>query len=666
MRELIQHFSKYRLLDEDFEFPDLLGAAYEYLIKEFADSAGKKGGEFYTPRDVVRLMVELLDPQAGMRVYDPCCGSGGMLIQSHNYVVENGGRRGDLALYGQDSNGGTWAICKMNMILHGIPDANIQNDDTLANPMHLEAGELMRFDRVITNPPFSINYSRDGMRFAERFRFFTPESGKKADLMFLQHMLAVLRPGGVLATVMPHGVLFRGNTERDIRKWLVDQDCLEAVIGLAPNLFYGTGIPACILVLRRPGEKPDERKGKVLFINADREYEEGRAQNYLRPEHLERIVSTYRSFAEIGDYSRIASRADLAAESDTLNIRRWADNAPTQEPEDVRAHLRGGVPRAELENAASLFAAHGFNSSRIFESADDGYARFVRGLASRGDVRACIVGDPGVGRAEQQLQDAASEWWTATATPQLQRLTERRDLTATRQVLMATFSPAIGRVGLLDVEKANGVIATWWQETQFDMRTLAARGYRGLVDSWVSTVMAVLEDENSGAYERTTAMDHAVLRLLVGSYMKGLAAKQRDLLELEGRIEQAHAASTSEDDADEEDIETARRLLGQYRRERTELRREVRDLTAGFATQLAAVRDSLTDASTGQVAVEVLREALFKVLSRYVIEHREAIVSRIEGLWDKYQTPLDALLATRAEAASRLDQALQRMGYERQ
>ncbi|RLJ00859.1 MAG: SAM-dependent DNA methyltransferase, partial [Candidatus Aenigmatarchaeota archaeon] len=269
LRSLIQHFSKVRLRDEDFEFPDMLGAAYEYLIKYFADSAGKKGGEFYTPRDVVRLMVRLLKPQEKMRIYDPCVGSGGMLILSREYVAESGGDPRNLALYGQDNNGAVWAICKMNLLLHGIPDADIRHGDTLANPLHLEEGELMRFDRVISNPPFSQNYAREGMPFPERFRHgFCPERGKKADLMFLQHMLAVLRPGGMMATVMPHGVLFRGGAERDIRASILEQDLLEAVVGLPPNLFYGTGIPACILVLRAPNGKPPERRGEVLFINA--------------------------------------------------------------------------------------------------------------------------------------------------------------------------------------------------------------------------------------------------------------------------------------------------------------------------------------------------------------------------------------------------------------
>ena len=338
LRELIMHFNKVPLRQQDFEFPDLLGAAYEYLIRDFADSAGKKGGEFYTPRDVVRLMVLIAAPKPGMSVYDPCSGSGGMLILSKEYVEENGGDPRDLALAGQEKDGSVWAISKMNMLLHGIPDADLRNNDdgTLEDPAHITGGELQRFDRVITNPPFSLNYSKEGLPFAERFSYgFTPEKGKKADLMFVQHMLAVTRQNGLVTTVMPHGVLFRAGEEGKIRSGLLDDDVARSVvIGLGPQLFYGTGIPACILVLRAKGSKPTERKGKVLIVNADREYREGRAQNYLEPEHIEKIVSAYREFEDIENFARVVSRQELQDNDDNLNIRRYVDT--TRHPQSLK------------------------------------------------------------------------------------------------------------------------------------------------------------------------------------------------------------------------------------------------------------------------------------------------------------------------------------------
>jgi type I restriction enzyme M protein len=252
------------------------------------------------------------------------------------------------------------------MLLHGIRDADIQNEDTLFNPLHVHDGELIRFDRVLSNPPFSQNYTREGIRFPGRFTHgYCPESGKKGDLMFAQHMLAVLKTNGIMATVMPHGVLFRGGDEKKIRQSLIDNDHLEAIIGLPPNLFYGTGIPACILVMRPKGGKPAERQGKVLFINADAEYHAGRAQNYLRPEHIEKIVSTFEEFKPIPGYAAVISRQDMADNDYNCNIRRYADNAPPPEPQDVRAHLLGGIPQAEVEAKRPLLMAHGLDPMRM-------------------------------------------------------------------------------------------------------------------------------------------------------------------------------------------------------------------------------------------------------------------------------------------------------------
>jgi type I restriction enzyme M protein len=250
-KDLVRHFSRHRLRNEDFQFSDLLGAAYEFLINMFAESAGKKGGDFYTPRDVIRLMVRILKPTPGMSVYDPTCGSGGMLIISREFIEQSGGDPTNLRLCGQVNDASAWSICRLNMLLHGVPGADIQLEDVLLHPMHREAGELERFDRVIANPPFSQNYTRSNMEFPERFRWgWCPTTGKKGDLMFAQHMLAVCKPGGMVVTVMPHGVLFRGGAEKEIRERFLEQDLIEAVIGLPQNLFYGAGIPACILVMR--------------------------------------------------------------------------------------------------------------------------------------------------------------------------------------------------------------------------------------------------------------------------------------------------------------------------------------------------------------------------------------------------------------------------------
>ncbi len=358
-------------------------------------------------------MVRISDPHEGMSVYDPASGSGGMLILSKEYVEECGGDGRNLALAGQEKDGSVWAISKMNMLLHGISDADLRNNDegTLEDPAHTVGGELQRFDRVITNPPFSMNYSKADIKFPDRFTYgWTPEKGKKADLMFLQHILAVTRSSGLVTTVMPHGVLFRGGEEGKIRTSLLNRGMIEAIIGLGPQLFYGTGIPTCILVLRPAGRQ--DAKRQVLFINADREYREGRAQNYLEPENIEKVVATYRSHIDVPGFARLVTRKEMAANGDNLNVRRYVDTAPAPEPQDVRAHLFGGIPNWEVDARLQLLRDHGLSSSRLLEARDELYQQFLPRVTSRAAIRSLIEDDLGVLAVEASLKRDIESWWT--------------------------------------------------------------------------------------------------------------------------------------------------------------------------------------------------------------------------------------------------------------
>ncbi len=265
LRDMLRHFSKHRLRTSDFESSDMLGNAYEYLIKKFADSAGKKGGEFYTPSEVVRLIVHLIRPHKGMKIYDPTCGSGGMVIECRHYLEKHNENPRDLSLYGQEMNLGTWAICKMNMFLHGVYSADIKRGDTIRDPKHTQDGELMTFDRVIANPPFSLkNWGLDDVKNDPfgRFPYGLPPKGY-GDLAFVQHMIASLNQEGMLGVVMPHGVLFRGSSEKTIRQGIFRKDYLEAVIGLSDKLFYGAGIPASVLIINK--NKPKKKRQSSFY-----------------------------------------------------------------------------------------------------------------------------------------------------------------------------------------------------------------------------------------------------------------------------------------------------------------------------------------------------------------------------------------------------------------
>ena len=405
LQDLLSHFSKYRLRNEDFEFPDLLGNAYEYLIKQFADSAGKKGGEFYTPNKVVCLLVSLLKPTAGMKIYDPTVGSGGMLIQTRNYLTEHGENPQNLSLYGQEMNLNTWAICKMNMFLHGVFNADIRKGDTLGDPQHTQGGELVVFDRVIANPPFSLKkWGKDAADNDPygRYPYGTPPKDA-GDLAFIQHMIASLNSEGKMGVVVPHGVLFRGSSEKRIRKGILEDDLLEAVIGLPSALFYGTGIPAALLIINK--NKSAERKGKVLFINGELEYQEDKNQNRLREQDIQHILSVYDTFVDEKRYSKVVNMDEIQENDYNLNIRRYADTSPPPEPFDVRAILHGGVPVSEVENEYIQETLQGMDVSPVFVSRGADYYDFKPEIETKEQIRDFL------GAIDQSVINQFERWW---------------------------------------------------------------------------------------------------------------------------------------------------------------------------------------------------------------------------------------------------------------
>jgi type I restriction enzyme M protein len=491
-KDLLDHFNQpqFVLVNDNFEFPDLLGAAYEYLIKYFADSAGKKGGEFYTPAEVVRLLVQLTKPEAGNEIYDPTVGSGGFLIQSHQYVEEQGQDPNDLALYGQDSNGTVWSICNMNMILHNITRFTIENGDTLEDPLILENGQVRKFDRVLANPPFSQNYSRANMKFTSRFREWCPETGKKADLMFVQHMLASLKPRGHMATIMPHGVLFRGGKEKLIREIFINDDVIEAIISLPPGLFYGTGIPACVIVANK--SKSEAMQNKILFINADREYAEGKAQNKLRPEDVEKIDFIFTHKLEIPKYSRQMDKTEIVEVHDyNLNIRRYVDNTPEPEPEDVQAHLIGGIPEAEVNTRSVDFARFGINPDTLFQpdkvnSAAGGregalgqrpsYLAFHESITARPVIKAAVEADPALLQTLTTHRGALEDWWTV-ARNDFAGLSDGKKMPEVRHELLTTLKEKLIPLNVLDEFKSAGVFVNWWQQIRYDLKTIISTGW---------------------------------------------------------------------------------------------------------------------------------------------------------------------------------------------
>ena len=307
---------------------DVMGDAYEYLIKQFADATNKKAGEFYTPRSVVRLMIDIVDPREGETVYDPACGTGGMLLAAVEHVRARGGdpRTFFGRIYGQEKNLTTAAAARMNLFLHGLEDFVIERGDTLRNPVFTDPASsgLARFDVVIANPPFSLEaWGRELWENDPWGRAFAGlPTDSNGDMAWVQHMVASMAEGsGRMAVVLPQGALFRSGIEGQIRQHLLKADLVEAVIGLAPNLFYGTGLAACVLVLRQ--QKSQERRGKVLIVDASSQFRRGRAQNVLEPEHATEIHGWVEAFADVEDRVRVVGLDEIEQEGWTLNISRY-------------------------------------------------------------------------------------------------------------------------------------------------------------------------------------------------------------------------------------------------------------------------------------------------------------------------------------------------------
>lgn len=337
LSNLIIHFSQkeYNLANSNLSDPDILGRAYEYLIKQFADDSGKKGGEFYTPNGVVRALVKILQPEEGMRICDPACGSGGMLIECFRFLQETCQNPENLTLFGQEKNRNTWAIAKMNMLLHNILDAEIRHGDTMADPMN-DDGHLRVFDIVIANPMWNQDeWSKSMFDKGDPYGrvLYEVPSKSSGDWMWVQHMCSTLNSTGRMGIVLDNGALFRGNREKKCRRGFIEDDLIEAVIALPGNLFYNTPSPGCLIIINK--NKPVELKDKIFFIHAENEFEEGSGQNYLREKHIKKILNTYQHKEAIDKFSDLVGIEEIKQNDFNLNVSRYIDILPVEEPINI-------------------------------------------------------------------------------------------------------------------------------------------------------------------------------------------------------------------------------------------------------------------------------------------------------------------------------------------
>jgi type I restriction enzyme M protein len=652
----------------------------------------------------VRICVEICDPKEGMSVYDPTVGSGGMLIQARDYLRECGADAAELSLNGQEKMGTTWSICKMNMLLHGISHADIRNADTLADPRHKdENNELRRFDRVLANPPFSQNYAKtkskdDGsgakkkepIAYPGRFHVWMPEKGRKADLMFVQHMLAVLKNDGRMATVMPHGVLFRGGEEREARQYFIDHGYLEAVIALPVNLFYGTGIPACILVLNKAGAR---ERDHVLFINADREYREGKAQNHLRPEDIDKIVNAYRAGDKISGYAELVPVAKIQTEDYNCNIRRYVDNAPPPEPHDVRAHIHGGVPVPEIDTLGRFWRNYeGLRESCFINRTEvvhgTLYADFAPDLKAKRAIAQHVSTHPGVTERHARFMTQLEAWWQkhlpvveALAPDADNQHGTQRNVYQMRSTLLDSIQRTFAEQHLLNSYQVRGAFANYYKLLASDFKSIAASGWGpelipddDILQSQFPQVLAELEQQHARLAELQALFlsaseedfdDSDDSGVLPADEVKTLKAS---LKEAKGLVKLAKR-DTSFGDPNSYRLE-AERIEKQLARHKA-LEDEAKALKAAIKST-EAKKDDLVEQARLKISkdearliiVERLGQVLFDSYRQYLRADESACCAAIANLWGKYAANVKQIEAERNKASETLQAFLVELGYE--
>ena len=455
---------------------DLLGDAYEYLMRHFATEAGKSKGQFYTPAEVSLILARILRlnevVDGDTTVYDPTCGSGSLLLKAAHEA------QSEISVYGQEMDNATWALARMNMILHAYETAELWNDNTLSDPHFMDGAQLKQFDFVVANPPFSVKSWTTGFDPANdlyrRFQDYGLPPEKNGDYAFLLHILKSLKPTGRAAVILPHGVLFRGNKEAEIRRKLVDRHLIAGIIGLPANVFYGTGIPACVIVL----DKGDTATRRGIFmIDASRGFAKDGNKNRLRARDLHEIVDVFAEQREVNGYSRLVSFDEIANDDNAynLNLPRYIDAGDPRDTQDLDAHLFGGIPDADLDALGAYWEAFPSLRGTIYEEGRPGYSQVRSGVTPAAAVRESVE----VAALEARAVAAVGAWWERHASA-LRALTGETDARALIETLSEDLLAEFRGLPLVDPYAAYEAARAYWDEVmQDDVYLVMAAGWAG-------------------------------------------------------------------------------------------------------------------------------------------------------------------------------------------
>ena len=622
-------------------------------------------------------------------------------------------------------------MCKMNMIFHGIKNANIHHCDTLLNPTLIENGELIKYDIVVANPPFSQNYTTKDMKFQNRFSFWMSKK-KQADFMFVQHMISTLKADGRMAVIMPHGVLFRGGEEQKMRKWLItgiqgestiaentNAPCiLEAVIGLPPSLFYGTGIPASILVINKKGAA--DRKG-VLFINADKEYKEGKNQNILRPEDIDKISYVYEQKDTTDKkYSRLVTKEELEIEEYNCNIRRWVDNAPEPDNQDVEAHLNGGMPKCEVDALDDRFNSYYDLKNNMFAPLRDGYYKFSDKVPNKEAIKDLIVNCAGYNQIKKSYHERLDGVWEKCL-ESIKDLPNQNSIQGFVECIRSTYINDMydDEYPVINLYQGRGAIAQFFTDLKYDFMSVVSSGWNAelipedeILESQFPEVLKELRDaearrdEIQAQFDSVNEMekeegwnpeefDLENAEVIPKSVIKNIKSDiktnngeinsiKKEIKTLEKRIsayKKSKDINVQEEISKlEAEIQSKTSEMAPYQNivdelnakikthtdleeELKECRRTIKAITQRKDKLVEEAREKISDEEAEKLIVARWNRTLHSIVDAYIEEFARNLQLDIEHIYEKYTVTLKDILSKRDTATANLNKYLEGLGY---
>lgn len=671
------NFSKNRA-----EGDDLLGDAYEYLMRHFATESGKSKGQFYTPAEVSRIMAKVIEINKSNRqdqtIYDPTCGSGSLLLKAAD-ESEAG-----VTIYGQENDNATAALAKMNMILHGNPTAEIHKDNTLSKPFFKNNdGSLKTFDYVVANPPFSTKAWSNGFDPVNdefnRFEDGIPPA-KNGDYAFFLHIIRSLKSTGKGAVILPHGVLFRGNAEANIRRNIIKKGYIKGIIGLPANLFYGTGIPACIIVIDK--EHAQSRKG-IFMIDASKGFVKDGNKNRLRYQDLHKIVDVFNKQSEIPKFSRVVSLAEIEKNDYNLNIPRYIDTQEEEDIQDIAAHLLGGIPKRDVENLAKYWGVFPSIQTELFTNVAN--ADYFNAKVEPEKVRATIVDHPEFQAYSQGVRGEFAKWREKNT----QKLKNIEVGVKPKEMILEVSEDMLfdfGKDRLIDKYDVYQSLMSYWADTMQDDVYMIG------MDGWKAEVYQVV-DANGKAKKDEWNCDLVPKGLVIGRYFQAEQKAIDDLIAQLDEIARKKEEMEEEQGGDEGAFSTLEKInkgmvkaqmkelkdeglqnddeyqvLSQYLQlleEESDLKRQIKEVEKALDMKLLNKYRALTEEEIKKLVVEdKWMAALFLNIEAELERISQTLSLRIKELTERYAVPLPMLTAQTEELTKKVEAHLAKMGFK--